>query len=319
MGAFVKHQRLSRAGIFAAFLLGGCATVPAPDLKMAVTIDDLPVHGPIPRGLSPLEVNQQMIRALQQTQVPGVSVYVNGNSTITYPGSEAALKAWADAGIQVANHTWSHKNLNLVSLDEYQREIVQNEPLLQKYAGGRDWKWFRYPYLAEGDDPAKRAVIRSFLADRGYRIAGVSMDFSDWRFTAAYARCKDAGNQAAIKEMERLYMKAVRAGIRYSRAASRGLYGREIPQVLLMHVGAMSAHMMPRVIAEYRRVGYRFVAIEEAQADPAYAEDNDPRLPARPQFISARLTEKGVKAPEQPDYTPQLNAMCPGGPMVSTP
>jgi peptidoglycan/xylan/chitin deacetylase (PgdA/CDA1 family) len=286
---------------------------------MAITIDDLPVHGPIPRGLTPLEVNQQMISALQAAQVPGVSVYINGKSTITYPGSEAAIGAWRDAGIRVANHTWSHLNLNDVSLDVYRDEIVRNEPLLQKYAGSKDWKWFRYPFLAEGDDTAKRAAIRSFLAERGYRIAGVSMDFSDWRFTAAYTRCRDANNQAAIRKMERLYMNAVRAGVDYSRAAGRALYGREIPQVLLMHVGAFSAHMMPRVIAEYRRAGFRFVSIEEAQADPAYAEDNDPRLPPRPQFISARLNARGLTLSQQPDYTIQLNAMCPGGPLISTP
>ncbi|HEX8414073.1 MAG TPA: polysaccharide deacetylase family protein [Sphingomicrobium sp.] len=321
MGKVIKHRRLGKV-VIAALLLSGCANLqpgPVADLKMAITIDDLPVHGPLPRGMTPLQVNQQMIGALQEAQVPGVSVYINGKSTITHPGSELAIAAWRDAGIQIANHTWSHLNLNDVSLDFYRDEIVRNEPLLQKYAGGKDWKWFRFPFLAEGDDPTTRAAIRKFLAEHDYRIAGVSMDFSDWRFTAAYTRCKDANNASAIREMERLYMNSVRAGVDYSRAAARELYGREIPQVLLMHVGAFSAHMMPRVIAEYRKAGFRFVSIEEAQADPAYAEDNDPRLAPRPQFISARLNAKGVSLPQQPDYTPQLNAMCPGGSLISTP
>ena len=37
--------------------LGGCATVqPSAPLQLAITVDDLPVHGPIPAGDSPQRV-----------------------------------------------------------------------------------------------------------------------------------------------------------------------------------------------------------------------------------------------------------------------
>lgn len=318
MGAFIKHRRLSRFAMVAAILLGGCATVPpaANAPKIAITIDDLPVHGPMPRGMTAVEVNRQMVRAIQQAGIAGVTVFINGHWLEKEPESAAALQAWEDAGIAVGSHSWSHPNLNNVTVERYKDEISRNEPIVERYAGGKDWHWYRYPYLAEGDDLAKRVEIRNFLADRGYRIAGVSMDFGDWKWTAVYVRCHDAGNQAAITKLEQMYLDAAQDGITHNQRLAEAIYGRDIPHVQLMHVSAFSARMMPRLLDLYKKAGFRFVSLAEAQADPAYAEDNDPRLPPRPQFIGQRPTIGGTAIPEPRDYAPELDAMCPGGPMT---
>jgi hypothetical protein len=57
-------------------------------------------------------------------------------------------------------------------------------------------------------------------------------------------------------------------------------------------------------------MGARFVSLAEAQPDPAYAEDNDPRLPARSQFIGARAQTMGIRLPYPKDLEPELEAMC---------
>jgi peptidoglycan/xylan/chitin deacetylase (PgdA/CDA1 family) len=322
VGAFIEHRGVSRAPLIAVLLLGGCATVPpraADAPQIAITIDDLPVHGPIPPGMTALDVNRQMIRAIKAAGVEGVTVFINGHWTTREPDTSAALQAWQDAGIAVGNHTWSHKDLDILSVAAFEEEISRNEPVVARYSGGTEWRWLRYPYLHEGEDSAKRAEIRTYLANRGYRIASVSMDFGDWKFTAPYARCKAANNKAAIARLETLYLAALRENISLSRTLARLVYGREIPQVLLMHVGGFSAHMMPRVIAEYGKAGFRFVSLAEAQADPAYAEDNDPRLPARPQYLAARAVAKGIAVPQIADPITELKAICPGGPTASAP
>lgn len=320
MGEIFKHPRLSAILFWPGFVLAGCATTPAADApKLAITIDDLPVHGAIPAGMTAVDVNRQMIKAIQAARVPGVTVFANGHWTQSNPQTGPALQAWQDAGIPVANHTWSHKSLDAVSVDAYKEEIVRNEPVLERYSPGKDWRWFRYPFLHEGDDSTKRLEIRRFLAERNYRIASVSMDFGDWRFTAPYGRCVGLHDTAAIARMEKLYLEMVRGNIGLARTLGREIYGREIPQVLLIHVGAMSAHMMPKVIAEYRKAGFQFVSLAEAQADPAYAQDNDPRLPPRPQNLAARAAAKGISVPPVADPEPELAAMCPGAPTASIP
>ena len=294
-----------------ALSLAGCATVPAePGPRIAITIDDLPVHGPYPAATDPNAVNARMIGALRSAGVPGVHLFVNGASLEEHPDSIAALEAWDRAGVPIANHGYGHRTLNAISVEQFEEEVARNEPLLQRFGPASEWRWFRYPFLAEGDDQAKRDAARAVLARRGYRIAGVSMDFSDWKWTAPYARCADAGDEAAIAELERLYLEAARSSLHAKRRLARDLYGRDIPHVLLLHVSAFSARMMPRLLDLYRDEGVRFISLEQAQSDPAYREDMDPRLSHRPQFIAARAAEQGVPVPPEPDFTARLEAIC---------
>ena len=312
-------MRFKSAFFLSAAVLAGCTTAPqtaqlptpSGPFKIAITIDDLPVHGPTPAGLTPLQINRQMVDAIRAARIPTMG-FVNGQWVEKDPSNLAALEVWRDAGIPLANHSWAHLNFNAVGVEGYKSEITRNEPLLDKVdaAGGK--RWFRFPFLGEGDDPAKRAQIRRFLADRGYKLAGVTMDFSDWQFNNAYGRCFNAGDQKAIRRMEDMYLKAVRDHVHHSRQLGLAIYGRDIPQVQLMHVGAMSARMMPRMIELYRSLGAQFVTLAEAQSDPAYAEDNNPRLPARSQFIGSRAQALEIKFEYPKDNEPVLERMCAG-------
>lgn len=301
-----------------ALLLGACATVPdATPPQIAITIDDLPVHGPTPPGESSLSIAGAMIAALMDANVPAYG-FINGHWTEKQPETIEVLNAWRAAGIPLANHGWAHRHLNEMNLAQFEYEIARNEPLLKQLAGSIDWRWFRYPFLDEGETPEKRAAARQVLAKRSYRIADVTMDFSDWQWNVPYTRCSAAGDYGAIAELERLYLEAAREKARLSRKVARKLYGRDIPYVQLMHVGAMSARMMPRLLQLYRDEGFRFISLPDAQLDPVYAAHNDPTLPAPPRsWEQARA--KGVEIPQGTDYEPKLAAMCQGsGPAVPT-
>jgi peptidoglycan/xylan/chitin deacetylase (PgdA/CDA1 family) len=248
---------------------------------LALPVDDLPLHGPLPARTDELEVAKQMIAAFKAAGVTDVYGFANGNWTVRQPRTAAVLSAWRDAGFPLANHGWSHRSADAATAAEYEQEIARNERLLERLGSGTDWRWFRYPYLHEGQDSAKRDTVRSILARRGYRVASVTMDFSDWQWTAPYARCRDSGDEASIAQLETLYLAAARENADFSRALSRGVYGHDIPYVLLTHVGAFSARMMPRLLALYRDMGFQFVSLPEAEADAAYAADLAPAAARR--------------------------------------
>lgn len=302
-----------------ALLLGSCATPPVPDtsqLEIAITIDDLPVHAPYPAGVTPLEVNRQMIAALKAGGVP-VTSFVNAVNVTDGPTMEA-LQDWRAAGFVLGNHTWSHRHLSEMSIEQFDEELTKDEPVLEKLGDGSDWRWFRYPFLDEGKDEAQRLAGRQVLAKHGYRVADVTMSFSDWQFTPAYARCMSAGNSAAVAKLEQMYIDVARQNIAVAHETAQKLYGRDIPYVLLMHVSAMSARMMPRVIQIYREAGFRFVKVAEAESDPAYRADTDLSAPPRPsQWDLAKAA--GVTLPLPPDPTAKLAEMCPGGPTATSP
>lgn len=171
-------------------------------------------------------------------------------------------------------------NLNTSSLADWEADLLKDEPVLQHYATGSDWHWLRYPFLAEGDTPEKRAETRKLLAAHGYRIAAVTMSFGDYEWNGPYARCMAKHDEAAIAELEGSYLAAARESAEFSRKASGS------PYVLLMHIGAFDARLLPKLLAQYREQGFRFVTLPEAERN--YDDSITPPLPS-PKVDTARL------------------------------
>lgn len=257
------------------------ARVPdATQLRLAITFDDLPAHGPLPVDETRAEIAGTIAKTLAAAGAPSVYGMVNGALEEREPGSAEALVRWRAEGLPLANHGWSHLSLDKMTPAQFEDELVHNEPLLSTNAQSLSFRWFRYPYLDEGRDPALRDAARSILARHGYRIAAVTMSFADYSWNAPYARCTAQKDSTEIRGLEHSYLGAAERAITASRAAAHRIYGRDIPYVLLMHAGAFDARMLPRLLALYQRQGFRFVTLDEAEADPAYRTDVDPSLPS---------------------------------------
>jgi peptidoglycan/xylan/chitin deacetylase (PgdA/CDA1 family) len=257
-----------------------------------------------------LGIVRSIAGSLREAGVPQAYGFINAAAIAQDPELAATLRAWRIAGYPLGNHSWSHPNLNAMSVDAYVADISRNEDVLDRAMGAWDWRWYRYPFLAEGDDSTKRLAVRRFLAERGYRIAGVTMSFGDYLWNEPYARCLAATDKAGIAELERTFIEAARESIVHDREASRRLYGRDIPHVLLMHVGAFDAHMLPQLLALYRAEGFRFVTLDEATRDPAHASDVDPTASPLPVGLDARLAAAGAHVPPKRSYGASLDRLC---------
>ncbi|HVI31475.1 polysaccharide deacetylase family protein [Phenylobacterium sp.] len=285
----------------AAALLAG----PAAAQDMALTFDDLPVHSDLPPGETRLGVIARLVGGLADAGAPPSYGFVNAAGEAEAGGAEA-LRVWRAAGHPVGNHTWSHKRLQDPAA--FEAEVVRNEPALQALGG--DWRWFRYPFLDEGATPELRSAARGILKARGYRIASVTLSFHDYAWNGPYARCAANGDQAAIARLEESYLAAADASLARARTLSRQVAGREIPLVLLMHVGAFDARMLPRLLALYRERGVRFVTLETAMADPFYREDLQARASPRPATLEDAAELKGLTPAPDPSPGPELDKVC---------
>jgi len=268
-----------------ALLLAALAFTAAPVAArdIAITFDDLPAHSTLPPGITRLMVAQDIITTLQAAGVPQVYGFVNGVQLEREPGTDAVLKAWRDAGFPLGNHGWSHQGLSKIDEATFESELEKNEPILKGLAGDTDWHWFRFPFLDEAyADPAKRAASRAWLAAHGYKIAAVTASFGDYAFNEPYARCVAKHDDAAIKELEQAYLDAASASIALSAQTETAQFGKTPPDILLMHIGAFDAHMLPRLIYLYKQAGFHFVPLPQA----AKARENiglvDPKLPPWP-------------------------------------
>ena len=292
----------------AASLCAWSAPLAAGALEIALTFDDLPAHAALPPGETRVGVTARIIAALADAKAPAMG-FINGVQTEREPDSTAALAVWRAAGQPLANHTWSHMRLDDHSVAAFEADIARNEPMLQRLMGDEDWRWLRYPYLAEGKTAEQHAEARRMLARRGYRVAGVTLDFGDWAYNDPYARCAAKGDAAAIAALEARYMAAAEASLTYARTLSKAAVGREIPLVLLLHAGAFDARMMPRLLALYRSKGVRFVSLEAATRDAFYAPDVKPSGDA-PTTLENTAKAKGVVVSSQGWSVAGLDAVC---------
>lgn len=236
--------------------------------QMALTYDDLPVHGPVTAGETRVGLAARILGALSEAGVAQAYGFVNGATVADAADGRAMLEVWRAAGHPLANHTWSHTRLDDVTVEAFLADAAKNDPLLERLNAPGTPAWFRFPYLAEGETPEKRAAARAALRKRGYKLASVTVDFHDWAYNEPYVRCAAKGDRAAVDYLEARYLAAAEASLAHARQMSRALYGRDIPYVLLLHVGPVTARMTPKLLALYRSLGVEFTTLEQAQADP---------------------------------------------------
>jgi peptidoglycan-N-acetylglucosamine deacetylase len=286
------------------------ATMAARGQQIAFTWDDLPAHSDLPPGETREGIGKKIIAAMRDEHMPPAYGFVNGSQIESEPTSVHMLKEWRGAGMPLGNHTWSHMKLDQHSAAEWEADVLKNEPLLKSYMKDGDWHWLRYPYLAEGDTPEKRQQARTFLESHGYRIAGVTMSFNDYMFNEPYARCAAKNDRAAIAQLEDGYLRVAEATIGYTRSMSQALYGRDIPYVLLMHVGAFDARMLPRLLRMYRDKGFTFITLEQAQQDPFYKSDMSLSSAETPDSLEEAMRARNLQPPPRPMPTMNLDAIC---------
>jgi peptidoglycan/xylan/chitin deacetylase (PgdA/CDA1 family) len=282
----------------------------SPPLQIAFTFDDLPAHGPLPPGMARPEPVHSILATLKRENMPPIYGFVNGFRVAQYPYQIHILEAWHAAGEPLGSHTWSHPESDKLSVAQYEANILRNEPILRKVDPGGDWHWFRYPYLEEGSTVARREQLREWLAQHGYHIAEVSMDFQDYNWNPPYARCAAKHDSAAIASLHDSYLAAADESIRIYRQVAHNLYHRDVPYILLLHVGAFDAHMLPDLIALFRSRGFTFVTLPQAMADPVYSFDPKVSSPSGNTFNEMVAQARNVNIPYMTDRSKQLDAMC---------
>ena len=227
----------------------------------------------LPPGVTQAETTKNVLAILKKRHVPPVYGFINAKKLEGNADGAEALKLWA-AAEPVGNHTYSHMDLEQNTAEAFEREIEENEPaleLLARKAGtGDDWHWFRYPYLHEGDTVEKRRAMRAYLKAHGYRIAQVTLDWEDYLWNTAYARCVAKNDTKSIEWLRSSYLSTASEFLDLGREQAKLIYGHEINYVLLMHLGAFSSTILPDALDLLKKKGFKLVTLEEAESDAAY-------------------------------------------------
>jgi peptidoglycan/xylan/chitin deacetylase (PgdA/CDA1 family) len=280
--------------------------------KLAITMDDLPLNGLLPAGVSRADTTEDVLAILKQRHVPPVYGFINARKLEGNVDAAKALKMWG-AAEPVGNHTYAHTDLEQNSPEVFERGIEENEPALEllKTDGKDSWHWFRYPYLHEGDTVEKRRAVRAYLKTQGYRIAQVTLDWEDYLWNTAYARCVEKNDAKSIAWLRSSYLETASEFLDLGREQAKLVFGHDINHVLLMHLGAFSSTILPDALDLLQKKGFKLVPLEEAESDPAYETDPDVGLHDAGTLLDQWMQVKQIKYPEHSEKPyKQIEAIC---------
>ncbi|GDX78271.1 polysaccharide deacetylase [Deltaproteobacteria bacterium] len=229
-------------------------------MEMAVTIDDLPWNGGHPDGYDTLDATRRLVAALKQRSIPATA-FVNCDRVY----GQAPLKVWTDADVELGNHSASHMDLSRSSLAAWTEDVRRCDSKLEEWTGAV--RWFRFPYLHQGETVEKRDGAYANVAALGERVAQVSIDNEEWRLAAGYARA-DAALQGKIAAA---YPAHLREASAHFRELAVQKTGRDIQHVLLVHVNMLAADHLGAALDALRADGWSFVTLDAAMSDPVYA------------------------------------------------
>src|SRR5215831_10349670 len=248
--------------------------------RVAVTVDDLP--GAIPATptsngeLRDLQRYNDAIPAILKAHHAPTIGFVN-EKKLNVAGERdartALLQRWVDAGFELGNHTYSHANFNQVSLQEMEDETIRGEVITRSLmrAASKPERYFRYPYLFTGPTAELKEAFEAFLKSRGYKNAPVTVDNADYMFNDILHEATMQKDTKLAEQTKREYLQFAQTEFDYFEDASRKLFGREIPQIFLMHDNQINTETLDELLRFLEKRGYQFVTLDEALGDPAYA------------------------------------------------
>ena len=175
--------------------------------------------------------------------------------------------------MDLGNHNYSHPALSAVGISHYEDDFVRGTTITsaEMKAAGRIEKYFRYPYLDTGKDNEQKQAFIAFYITRGFNNAPVTVQNQDWLFNASYSEAVAKHDAAGQKRVTEAYLQHTADALAYAEQLSRQSFGREIPQVMLLHDDALNADRLDAVLSIFEQRGYKFVTLEKALSDAAYA------------------------------------------------
>lgn len=244
--------------------------------QVCFTYDDLPVvnYG-ITDSSYQKQLTDRLVSALVKNHIPAIG-FVNErkmyNKGLVNPFQAGLLRTWADHGLDLGNHTFSHPDYNTVTYREFTKDVLRGEILTRKLlqGQGKSLKYFRHPFLHVGDTKAKADSLGDFLKEHKYTVAPVTIDNEDYLFALAYHRANSQKDTALMRQIGADFLSYIEAKVKYYERQSVTLFGREIPQILLLHASLLNADHVDALATLFRKNGYAFVTMDKALEDDAY-------------------------------------------------
>jgi peptidoglycan/xylan/chitin deacetylase (PgdA/CDA1 family) len=257
--------------------------------QLAITMDDFDWSANSVR-LSGSERNEAVLSALRSHSVKA-ALFVRGSNIDSEQGKQL-LRAWDTAGHLIGNHSYSHMYYHSakVSPESFAADILRCEELLKAFPGFR--RYFRFPYLKEGDTVAKRDSIRTFLAKHEYRTGHVTIDASDWYIEDRLRKRLAREPGADLNPYRAFYLDHLWDRALFYDDLARKVLGHPVKHTILVHFNLLNSLFLGDVIEMFKSKGWEMIDADNAFKDPVFSAQ--PKIvPAGESLIWALAKETG--------------------------
>ena len=121
-----------------------------------------------------------------------------------------------------------------------------------------------------GNTRERKAASGRVPSQRGYLVAPHTIENADYIFNAVYVRARAQQDTAQMTRVRDAYLAHTFAATGFAERVTPQIFGRAIPQVLLIHANDLNAEALDEMLDRYEARGYRFITLDEAMRDEAY-------------------------------------------------
>jgi peptidoglycan/xylan/chitin deacetylase (PgdA/CDA1 family)/ketosteroid isomerase-like protein len=268
--ALVLAAALLLAGVLWAHGAGGTGR------PLLVTVDDLPISSARlhPDTAERERITRDLLGALRKHGIKAVGLVTWRN--VRDDAGRRLLELWLQAGHELGNHSHEHLNFTDTSPETYIADVENGRAALAEFlaARGRKPRFFRFPFLREGETEEKLDAMRRYLAESGQTNLTVTIDNQDYAFEEPWVLARRARDEAAMSEVAEDFQASLRIAVRHHEGRGDALFGRATPQILLLHATEVGAAQWDRLFTWLERTGHRFAPADEVLSDAAFAESH---------------------------------------------
>ncbi|HVG58684.1 MAG TPA: polysaccharide deacetylase family protein [Hyalangium sp.] len=249
-----------------ALALGAAPATPA--RPVLITVDDLPITAPSlhPDPAERERITRGLLAVLKKHRIQAVGLVTWGR--MKDPERTRLLDLWLAEGHELGNHSATHPSLTQQSAEAFIADVEQGRRELAKYLAtkGKTLRFFRFPFLREGETPEKLRAVRAYLATSKQTVLPVTIDNQDWSFEEPFVQGKPVSEE---------YQEALRVAVRNAEVRGDRLVSGVSPQILLLHANAVGAAEWDRLFTWMKQRGHRFATADEVLAHPIFSEPHE--------------------------------------------
>ncbi len=234
--------------------------------QIAITIDDPNTYNtPL---LNWKQRDSLLLNTLEEQKI-NAALFVCG-MRVDNPNGRELLKNWDEKGHLLCNHSYSHYYYNSKSKTSeiFIADFKRGDSIVSSYKNYT--KYFRFPFLKEGNTAEKRDSMRTALKNEGYLNGHVTIDASDWYIDSEIIQELNKNLSADLIPYRNYYIKHILNRANYYDSLAQVVFERNVKHTLLIHHSLLNALFLDDLLIALKGNGWKLIDAEEAFKDEVF-------------------------------------------------